>query len=220
MQNLVLQKCPRGLLFWKGGGKALSDKLITGFFWFILIVGVLAVAVSYWILTVLIPAIIAGIGVVIGWRNRHRTMRTLTTRPDDEIGTTETSESDLLSISNSNIRIVKTDQYSSNWQSIIDYLEVEQADKYPIKGTLRAFKKIGGIDNEGSQYENVVILACVDGLVVGEVARVQIEEVAPNLLSLRGAARCVLNTGIDSKGRITSIKAYPDEDESPWWKIW
>ena len=196
----------------------MSDKLISGVLWMIVITGVLVVIGGYWILTVLIPAIFMGIAFVIKLRNQSKTKRTLEIRPEHELNANPEKKA-LQSISGSNIRIVRTEKYKENWKRIADELEVETSGTFPIEGSLRVYREDGHSDSSSGTNSELVVLAFVDYLVVGEVARVQLGEVLPDLLGLRGAGLCVLNTKLGPKGAIHSITAYPVPNSEPWWKL-
>ena len=195
----------------------MSDKLFTGFFWFIFASASLMIAGIYWALTVLVPVLLGSIALAVSYINRKNTRRSLTTRPLNELGEGEPKDSDLMSISGSGVRIVATDRYRENWQRIVEELQVDNADTFPIQGTLRAYATG---TSESNSISDLSILAFIDYAVVGEVARVEVSTVAPNILALRGAGTCVLNTSLDKNGQVQSIKAYPVPDDQPWWKIW
>lgn len=196
----------------------MSDKLISGVLWMIVIVGVLVVIGSYWVLTVVVPAIFAGIVLMVKFRNVVKTKTRLKIRPAKELDS-DPKEERLFSISDSNIRIVKVREYEENWQRIVEELEVDSAETFPIEGSLRVFRdRHTNSPNSGSDADWVV-LACVDYLVVGEVARVQIAEMLPSLLGQKGAGLCILNTAIDSHGAVRSVRAFPVPHDDPWWKI-
>ena len=200
----------------RAGGQ-LSNRLFSGFFWFFFISAALILVGFYWALTVLVPFLIGLVVLLISIRNRRITLRSLRIRPISELREEEPADSELLSISESGIRIVATDQYKENWSRIASELQVESADTFPIQGTLRAYA-LG--PSQPDANSDLCILACVDHVVVGEVARIEVAKVAPNILALRGAGTCVLNTSLDANGRVKSIKAYPVPDDQPWWKVW
>ena len=196
----------------------MSDKLISGVLWMIVIVGVLVVIGSYWVLTVVVPAIFAGIVLMVKFRNVIKTKTRLKTRPAKELDS-DPQEERLFSISDSNIRIVRVREYEENWQRIVEELEVDSAETFPIEGSLRVFRDSHTNSPNSGSDADWVVLACVDYLVVGEVARVQIAEMLPSLLGQKGAGLCILNTAIDSHGAVSSVRAFPVPHDDPWWKI-
>lgn len=195
----------------------MSNKLFSWFFWFFFISAALILVGFYWALTVLVPFLIGLVALLISIRNRRITLRSMRIRPISELSEEEPADSELLSISESGVRIVSTDLYKENWSQIASELQVESADTFPIQGTLRAYALGPGQPGDNS---DLCILACVDHVVVGEVAKIEVPAVAPNILALRGAGTCVLNTSLDAHGRVKSIKAYPVPNDQPWWKIW
>lgn len=196
----------------------MGDKLISGVLWLIVITGILFIVGSYWVLTVVVPAIFAGIVLMLKFRNVVKTKTRLKIRPAKELDS-DPQEERLFSISDSNIRIVRVREYEENWQRIVEELEVDSAETFPIEGSLRVFRDSHTNSPNSGSDADWVVLACVDYLVVGEVARVQIAEMLPSLLGQKGAGLCILNTAIDSHGAVSSVRAFPVPHDDPWWKI-
>ena len=196
----------------------MSDKLISGVLWMIVITGVLFVVGGYWLLTVLIPATFLGLASVMKLRISAKTKKNIPMRPETELESDPKQER-LFSISSSNVRIVRVREYEENWKKIVEELEVDSAETFPIEGSLRVFRPRDAQRLQSGSDSDWVILAFVDYLAVGEVAKVQIGEVLPDLLGQRGSGLCVLNTDIDTHGTIRSVRAFPVPDDDPWWKI-
>ena len=196
----------------------MGDKLISGVLWLIVITGILFIVGRYWVLTVVVPAIFAGIVLMVKFRNVVKTKTRLKIRPAKELDS-DPQEERLFSISDSNIRIVRVREYEENWQRIVEELEVDSAETFPIEGSLRVFRDSHTNSPNSGSDADWVVLACVDYLVVGEVARVQIAEMLPSLLGQKGAGLCILNTAIDSHGAVSSVRSFPVPHDDPWWKI-
>ena len=183
-----------------------SDALIKGFFWLIIIIGILAVAGIYWLFVVVLPAILTIIIFLYQSRTRKKTLENLKLRPDTELDRDPVNK-DFASYSGEAVELVELDKYRENHQAIATEAQVSKASTLPINGGVYAFSK--STHSGPTEISDVVLLACVDWAVVGEVRAIETEKVAREVLSTGGAAKVVLNTKFKADGTVREIKMHP-----------
>lgn len=117
-----------------------SDALIKGFFWFLIIVGVLALAGIYWLLVVAFPALISLLVLLIQIRTRKKTLENLKPRPDMELDIDPVNK-DYANYMGEVIELVELDKYAENDQEIARQAQVTKAATLPINGGVYAFAR-------------------------------------------------------------------------------
>ena len=183
-----------------------SDALIKGFFWFVIIVGVLALAGIYWLFVVAVPALITLLILLIQMRTRKKTLENLKPRPDMELDTDPANMS-FAHYGGAAVELVELDKYTQNHQQIAKEAQVTKSASLPIDGVVYAFAK--GSLSRPAELSDVVLLACVDFVVVGEVRAIEAEKIAKEVLGAGGAAKVVLNTKFNPDGTVREIKMHP-----------
>jgi hypothetical protein len=183
-----------------------ADALIKGFFWFVIIVGVLALAGIYWLLVVAVPALITLLILLIQIRTRKKTLENLKPRPDMELDIDPVNK-DYANYMGEVIELVESDKYTQNHQEIARQAQVTKAATLPINGGVYAFAR-GPLSGQ-PEISDVVLLACVDFVVVGEVRAIETEKIAKEVLGAGGAAKVVLNTKFKADGTVREIKMHP-----------
>jgi hypothetical protein len=183
-----------------------SDALIKGFFWFVIIVGVLVIAGIYWLLVVALPAAITLLILLIQTRTRKKILETLKPRPALELDTDPANMSFAHYGGNAN-ELVELEKYEQNHQQIAREAQVTKATTLPIDEVIYAFAK--GPLSGSAELSDVVLLACVDFVIVGEVRAIETEKIAKEVLGAGGASKVVLNTKFNPDGAVREIKMHP-----------
>jgi hypothetical protein len=184
-----------------------SDALITGFFWFFIIVGVLALAGIYWLFVVAVPGAIT-LGIFLYQiRLRKKTLANLKPRPETEIENRELVNKDYASYLGPKADLVELDRYAENHAEIAKTAQVSKPETLAMNGGVYAFSKTKL--NSQAEISDVVILACVDFAVVGEVRAIEAEPIAKKALGAGGAAKVVIETKFNADGTVAKITMHP-----------
>ena len=189
-----------------------SDWLIKAVFWFLIVIGVLVLTGIYWLLVVAIPALITLFAFLYQQRVGKRTLENLAIRPDTELSG-ELVNKDNASYSGPIISLVELDRYREDHAEIAKTAQVTESVTLPINGGLYAFSTTDSTDHQ--DVENVVLLACVDFAVVGEVRMIETSEIAEEVLRLGGAVKCILNTKFQADGKVKEIRLHPFQGKWP-----
>ena len=182
-----------------------SDWLIRAVFWLLIIVGVLVVVGIYWILVVLVPALITLFALIYQQRVGKKTLSNLAPRPDTEL-TGKVVDKDNAAYAGNIISLVELNRYRENHSEIAKTAQVAESVTLPINGGLYAFAKHGV--SKPFEIDDVVLLACVDFAVVGEVRGIETHEIAKEVLRMGGSVKCVLNTKFKADGTVKEIQIH------------
>ena len=183
-----------------------SDKLTRAFFWLIFITGIAVAAGIYWLIVVALPALVTLLPFLIKNYVRNRTLEKLGPRPEFEMEL-EGKATDRPKYDGPQVAIVELDKYSDHHKEIASNAQITRKDTLAFEGTLRAFTK-QNISGKPTM-EDVVILAFVDYLVVGEIRNLETEAIARPVLESGGVVRFVLNTTFGADGKVHAMSVYP-----------